>query len=399
MPVQHRMQSRRRIWWPVSVLLLACALRVAQLAAAQDIRSTRLYGSAIQFDVLNNMQVAEADVDYRFRAAKTGKIASFHWFDVYRKGGESGLDCDGYGCGTGGNVEICIYADDGTDQHLWGGKPLACTRDTSLRSGERIRGESFPVRPRVVAGKLYHLHWHNSDPHPDKNYISVDDVCVWHATTPRQPGIPDTDLAVLSGTKEVATETPIFQLEYADGSTQGQGYKEPWIYLPEEISGRSKVREILVVSGAERTVVSAAVRVNRASGLHALHITLATGSGTVLEEGDIASMAFPAGEKLTADARASQYALPMWGTYRFKSAHVLASGERYQLILSTAADTAFQTYGIQRGAAYGFSTGTYFADGHGEYSRDDGASWTGFRQSEQSVNHVDADLQFYFVLQ
>ena len=82
------------------------------------------YGPAIQFDVLNNAQVAQGDVDYRFRAATTGTVSSFVWYDVYVEGGDTTLcngsecECDGYGCGTGGTIEACIYTDDGTAQHL-----------------------------------------------------------------------------------------------------------------------------------------------------------------------------------------------------------------------------------------------------------------------------------------
>jgi hypothetical protein len=242
------------------------------------------------------------------------------------------------------------------------------------------------------------LHWHNTDPNPSRNFISVDDVCVWHPTKPRQPTISDTDLAVLFGIKEVDTDSPIFQLNYADGATQGQGYKESWNYESEYISGASKVRELISVSGTDRTVVSVSVRVNRVSGMKALSVTLATDSGSILEQGEIPAATFQAGERLTTNSYASQYVKPVWGTYTFSSLHTLISGKKYQLILSAPSDTVYQGYATQRASGYKFSSRTFFADGYGQFSHDNGSTWIGFRQTEDSVNHTDADIQFYFTL-
>jgi hypothetical protein len=364
-----------------------------------SMRGTEYYGSGVQFDVLDNQQVAEYDVDYRFRAVASSSLSSFIWYDVYKKGGSTSLTCDGYGCGTGGSVDICIFDDNGRPNHLWTGKPLGCVTDSNLRSGDRIRTEIFPVPPRLTAGKLYHLHWHNTDPSPTKNFISVDDICVWHPTTPRQPTIPDIDLAVLLGTKELDGDTPFFQLSYADGTTQGQGYKESWNYSAESISGGAKVREKITVSGSNRTVTSVSVRVNRVSGGSPLIVTLADGSGAIIEQGKIPALRFPDGFALNQNVYGSKYVRPSWGTYLFASPHILTPGQSYQLILSSPSDTVYQGYGIQRASGYKFTNSTFFGDGRGEFSRDNGSTWTGFSQSENSVDHSDADIQFYFTTQ
>jgi hypothetical protein len=356
------------------------------------------YGPAVQMDVLDNLPVAEADVDYRFRAASGSIVNSFIWWDKYGKVKNSVQVCDGYGCGTGGSVDICIYLDDGKPDHIWTGKPLGCVTDSNLRSGEQIRTETFPVSFQLDAGRLYHLHWHNTDANPVKNFISVNDICVWHPTKPRQPAIPDSDLAVIVGTKTVETDTPIFQLNYEDGTTQGQGYKESWNYMPEDISGGARTRELILVTGQVRTVKSLSVRVNRVSGNSALRVTLSTASGAVLEQGEIPAAIFPAGNRLTANSLASQYVTPTWGTYTFAIPRILRSNQYYQLILSAPADTVYQEYAIQKASVYGFSPRTFFADGHGEFSRDNGSTWAGFKQTEESRNHTDADIQFYFTL-
>lgn len=383
------------------------------------------YGAGLQFDVLDNHQVAQGDADFRFRATASGAATGFVWFDVYKKGGSSPgcagaqCECDGYGCGTGGALEACIYPDDGTLRHLpadpltqrgtgLAADPLACVTIQNPRSGQMLRSESFPNPPVLVQGILYHLHWHNADADADANFVSVDTGCVWHTSEPRQPTSPDTDMAVLSmywdGSQtvvnEVATDTPIFQLNYADGTTQGQGYIGSWNDEPMDISGPAEVREQFTVSGGDRTVTSLAVRVIRVSGSSPLTVTLATVSGQILEQGQIPASVFPAGEALDGNPADSQLVTPTWGTYNFTLPRTLAQGQNYQIILSAPADTRYQDYGIEKGLGYTFTGSTFFADGYGQFSLDGGASWTGFTQADGtatgSLNHSNADIQFYF---
>jgi len=383
------------------------------------------YGSKIGFDVLNNQPVSQGDVDYRFRAATSGLLTSFLWYDVYKEGGATpgcsgkACECDGYGCGTGGAIEICIYTDDGTAAHLptdsltqagTGAEaaPLACVSPANLRSGAVLRQDAFVSPPMLVKGTLYHLHWHNADPDPTANFISVDDDCVWHPTTPRQPTVADSDMAVLSiyndGTKivanEVATDTPIFQLNYDDGSSQGQGYIGSWNSDAQEISGGSAVREVIKVSSASVVVDGLNIRVNRVSGNSPLIVTLADASGATVEQGEIQASMFPLGPALTNDPKESAQVQPAWGSYVFKTARTLNLNESYSLTLTAAADTRYQAYGIEKGSAYGFGGDALFVDGLGQFSIDNGSRWSGFTQPDGtatgSVNHRNADIQFYF---
>ncbi len=389
--------------------------------AVTQIATNRYYGSGVQFDVLSNVQVAQGDVDYRFRAASSGAATGFIWYDVYVRGGDtagcSGIacECDGYGCGTGGTLQICIYPDDGSTSHLptdpltqqstgLQRPPLACVSPANLRAGAVVRTETFPAPAKLIEGTLYHLHWHNSDPHPTLNFISVDDDCVWHPTAPRQPTIPDTDLEVMSIynngekviVKAVATDTPIFQLNYADGTTQGQGYIDSWNVAAVDISGKDRVRELFMVNGTDRTVTGVSVRVSRVSGASPLTVVLATKAGSVLAQGEIPAQQFPLGEALTSVASTSQNVTPAWGTYVFSSPAVLSLGESYQLILSASSDTVYQDYEIEKGAGYGFSTNTFFGDGYGQFSIDNGNSWAGFPQPGGDANSSQADIQFTF---
>ncbi len=409
MSLRKSLPAQSFLWLALLIAYSAWGLVVG--ASIQS--SPAYYGSGFQFDVLDNQRVSEIDVDYRFRATHSGTVKGFIWYDVYVKGGATAgcsgaqCECDGYGCGTGGTLTVCIYSDDGTPSHFAADPqtqrstslqthPLACVSPHNLRSGAALRTEVFPAPPFLTAGTLYHLHWHNSDPNPTRNFLSVDDTCVWHATKPRQPTIPDTDLAVLVGTKLIETDTPIFQLNYSDGTTQGQGYKESWNYLSEKISGLAKIGEWFRVSESDRTVTSVSVRLNRISGADPLVVTLVDGDGSIIDQGTIPASSFSTGDALTGDTWASRSVRPDWGTFTFSKPHTLKVGRSYQLILSAPSNTVYQGYAIQRASGYKFTSPTFFGDGYGEFSRDDGLTWTGFRQSEDSFNHKDADIQFYF---
>ena len=87
----------------LSALLIfagACSFAVC----ADALGDSGFYGSGVQFDALNNAQVAEADVDYRFRAAASGAVKSFLWYGAFGKNRDR-FSCDGYACGTGGTVK------------------------------------------------------------------------------------------------------------------------------------------------------------------------------------------------------------------------------------------------------------------------------------------------------
>lgn len=347
------------------------------------------YGSGIQFDSLSNAQVAALDIDYRFRASTTAALSSFLWYST--SGPNSG--CNGYGCGTGGSLQVCLYSDDGSDSHLWNAaQPIACLQEPNLRGKGGLRSDAFSTAPQLQAGTLYHLHWHNSDPNHAQNYTSVNNLFVWHATTPRQPTVSDTDLAVLEGTQVLTQFSPIFQLNYDNGSVQGQGYMECWIQAPADISDKAMVRENFTVTDSNRLVSAVSVRVNRASGNSPLILTLATLSGTVLAQGSVAASNFPQ-QALSGDSSANQ---PVWGRYQFPAPLTLVVGQSYQLQLSATADTRYQAYGIHKGTIYNFHPPSFFRDGYSQFSIDNGNSWTGFNQPNGPPNNLDADIQFFF---
>jgi hypothetical protein len=259
-----------------------------------------------------------------------------------------------------------------------------------------LRTETFPSPPSVTAGTLYHIHWRNSSADATNNFISVDAEFVWDETVPRQPTIPDSDLAVFRGATLQANDTPIFQLDYANGVSQGQGYIENWVETAPSISGQNQVREQFTVSGDTRWATSVSLRLRRDStttGTSPLTVRLETAAGDVIEEGTIPAETFPLGS--STDTEDNHNA---WGTYLFSSARELTSGESYHLVLTAPADTVFRAQPIRRGPTYGFTPATFFGDGYGQYSTDGGATWSGFDQPGGDTNRSDGDVQLFFTL-
>jgi len=376
-------------------------------SSTAGVSSDGYYGSGLQFDALDNFPIQYADVDYRFRAVESGAVNSFIWWN---QNGitDSGQDlCPHYGCGNGGTIQICIYPDDGTANHFYTGAPLACvTHYGDLRTTNHIRTDTFSVPPILTAGTLYHLHWTNLDADPVANFISVNNTVVFTPTVPMQPTVSDVDLAVLTGgngsypAEQSKQDTPIYQLNYANGTVQGQGYVESWIELPVDISGINEVSEAFTVSGSNRTVSQVSVRLSEISGNEPLTVTLAALSGTTIEQGTIASfqqVVWPSSMNTSGTWPAYQ---PVWGNYTFTSPHILAAGQTYRLTLSTSSNALYQAYAIHRGTIYGLTSPSFFGDGQGaQLSTNDGSGWSCFTQPGGSVNNCDADLQFFFVTQ
>jgi hypothetical protein len=141
------------------------------------------------------------------------------------------------------------------------------------------------------------------------------------------------------------------------------------------------VRETFVISGGDRTVTMAAVRVRRTAGASQLFMTLETGSGGVID-----SVAIPA----KAIQLSSQSAIggEVWAIATFVRPHTLKNGVRYDLRLSTYSGTTYTTIPIREGTDAGFISHR-FTDGSGQRMVD-GAHWGDlYRWSP-------VDLQFYF---
>ena len=349
--------------------------------------SSGCYGPGLGADSLANTVVGGPYgniVSYRFRAGHSGSLQQIHVYLILRAG---------YAAGTGGKLQVTVNADDGTPAH----NPSSTVLASYLLSDPLAATPSinfpifkFSVPPTLAAGQLYHIVFTNVDASPSVNYLSVDTLYYAKASTPNQPTISDVDSAeLLAGPGRAWAPrkgyTPILELDYQDGSSELNGYIEAWIGAPQNISGASAVRETLTVTGPQRTVASASIRVARISGADPLIVRLENGDGTLIEQGEIPAASIP----LTSPASYT------WTTFTFSSAHTLLAGQNYHLQFGSASTSTYQVFPIRKGSNYGFQDTTYFPDGYAQFSQN--GSWTGWTQWGVT-NRTDGDLQFYFSL-
>ncbi len=335
-------------------------------------------------DALGNLQVGGSSsgasntlVSYRFRAERSGALAGFraYWLNQ---------DYPGYGGGTGGTIRVSVEAD---NAGVPSGSVLAST--DVVHPASDFPFVRFPSRASLSAGVLYHLVFTNIDPNPTVNFVSLD--LSWVAggsLSPRQPNVPDSDYAALEklgtgGWHLQGAYTPILDLTYGSGAHQGQGYMEIED-TPLAISGaNSMVRERITVSGGDRVVTGAAVRVARTSGTGNLVMRLEDSSGSLIDSFVVSAGSVPT---LSTGGTASG----VWVSGSFSAPRTLVNGATYHLRLSTDSSTSLWTRGIQQGSSYGFDPATYFADGVLQATTNGGSSWS-------TVPGLGdrGDLQFY----
>lgn len=349
--------------------------------------SSGCYGPAIGADGLANTTIGPNGntVSYRFRARQSGPLQQLRLYLIPDRAGYSG--------GTGGMLRISIRLDDGTLAHNPSNTTLASyllSAPLAATPSRYFPLVSFASPPALISGQIYHIVFDNADPNPSANFLSVDALYLQVPTTPVQPAFNDIDGAVLlrSGSGAWAPRkgyTPIMELRYSDGSSEGVGYIESWIGAPQPISGANAVREAFTVSGIPRKVGIVGIRAARISGTDNVRVRLETGDGALIEEGLIASTAFPLNSS-------PSY---RWGVYAFSSSHTLVPGERYHLVLEVPSSSSYQVFPIRKGAYYGFGETTFFRDGSAEFKQD--THWVGWTQWGVA-NRTDSDLQFYFGL-
>ena len=357
------------------------------------------YGSGLNVDSLANTPIGQAanfQVSYRIRANHTGALQGFRPMFIWSPSKA------GYAAGTGGTIQIQLQSDDGSPSHNPSGTVLATMVHTfpvatvNTAASDFYPELAFNSQPQLQAGTLYHVVFTNIDADPTANWVCLDSAYMDTANSPNQPTIADTDLQTLwrmgSGPwsarggsyTPVESFTPILELDYADGASQGQGYMEFWVYDAMPISGAQGVRETFTVSGADRTVVSVAVRLKHVSGSGPLTISLERGDGTLIDQQTVAAASVPVPPGFSGNT---------WVQVAFAAPRSLAAGQSYQLALSAPADTVYSAYPMRKGSDQGFKATTVFPDGHAEFNP--GTGWVGWTQWGVA-NRSDSDLQFYF---
>ena len=329
-------------------------------------------------------------MSYRFRATESSALQDIAVYILDQRH-------PGYGGGTGGSLRIQVRSDDGTAEHAPSGTVLATVNVADPGDGPGAQNVyAFPSPATLVAGRLYHIVFTNTDPNPTVNYVSLDGLFVFSETARWQPAFSNTDWANLIRYGSGAWEqdrgsgqgiiTPIMQLDYANGQHAGVGYMEVWVGMHKTISGSAKAREAFTVSGPDRRVSSVSVRLERVSGSSPLAVRLEKGDGTLVASGSIPASAIPVGDPTRRGRR------PAGPRSTSAQPVTLQSGQRYHLVLSSSADTDYSIFVIRKGSSYGFSPQTYFSDGLAQYTT--GSGWTGFDGWSGPSN--EGDLQLYF---
>ncbi|MFN8185167.1 MAG: hypothetical protein U0R23_12175 [Candidatus Nanopelagicales bacterium] len=378
----------RRLPLLICALVLAVAGCSSVSVIASDPEPAEVYGTSFNADTLANLNMGGqwlGTPSYRFTAAQSSTLDSVR---LHLLGNRHG---PGYAGGTGGTIRMTVQTDKGG---VPSGEVLA-SRDFqwSDANGSNFPLFSFGSPARLNAGQRYHLVFTNIDSAPTVNYMSLNNMFVFgDPLVPRQPNHSDSHYFTTlmkegSGAWTVwAGYTPNVELIYGNGAYQGQGVVDLDTATGSVIAGPDQmVRERMTVSGIDRLVSGAAVRIARTSGTGDLVVRLEDANGTLIDSFSVPTSSVPVIDRLV-DGKAG-----VWVSGSFSKPHSLTKGNTYYLRLSTNSATTLWTRGIKQGRNYGFDPGTYFADGQLEVSSDGGATWAvppGLWQ--------DGDLQFYF---
>jgi len=357
-----------------------------------------IYGSCIQGDSLANTPIGPSgnQVSYRFRAGPGGPLLGVRPFLIwsFRKAGYHG--------GTGGILRVEIQPDDGSPAHAPSGQVLATSQQTLnlVPASDRFYPLiAFDREPVLKAGSLYHAVFSNVDPRGAVNFVSVNAIFSRTREIPAQPALPDEDWAMLfrnsahprweprrtPGTSEAFT--PILEVYYEGGGSQGVGYLEFWMGAPRPIGGAATVGEVFTVTGATRKVEAVHLRVRRLAGKGPLAARLESREGKPLAEASCL-------ESLPAASASCALGGCGWVEAAFpRPPPRLQVGHTYRLVLAARGDGRFEAFPMRKGSDKGFTAATVFGDGHAEFN--DGEGWKGWTQWGQP-NRKDSDLQFYF---
>ena len=286
-------------------------------------------------------------------------------------------------------MRVSVQADDGSGHPS--GTDLASVNYAATNpsgSWNRYDAVTFASPATLTKGKLYYIVFTNLNSAPRSNYISVNETFVYGSVlSPRQPEFPDSDYAVLttqSGSWGIQGQyTADMDVAYSNGMHDGDGYYQAEIDMYGTISGTSDlVREHFTVSGGNRTISNVAVRMRRTSGSSPLVLSLQSSTGAVID-----SVSIPA-SSVAQSSPGGDNGGQVWVAGTFGSAHTLASGSTYSLVLSTASGTTYTATPIREASDLGY--GSYvFSDGSAQETTN-GSSWADIYQWGA------LDLQFYF---
>lgn len=370
-----------------------------------------VYGNFWSGDQLDNEPIGglgNQQLSFRWRSEYTEEITHFRWHNNFNYSRE------GYHAGDGGTIRLELQTDDGR------GFPSGDVRASHVISG--LANAENPVyfpkiawdEPvRVAAGEVYHVLFKNVHDDPEGNYISINTLHQINESQ-RQKCLSDSDLALLyltdtSDWAVLGKRSPSHEFYFRDGRTQGLGYIHTWSSTTGQIKyieGQNKIREIFTVAAGPINVTDISVRVSRNGQTFAetvehpltAHLVDITNNNT-----EISSCILP--QDAIADGcsdgclNAGQiekvsftYATCDWSDGPIS----LLDGNSYAVELSAPPNVPYTSFVMQQGSNYGYSSSSYFSDGHAEFTTDGGATWELWTNWNNGPNNRrDVDLQFF----
>lgn len=302
---------------------------------------------------------------FRFRAKRTGYIRSVRWSNTTGAGYSSGDP----------QARISLQADDGSSLHRPTGTILSqCPTFLPAKSDNAGTLSTFSTPYQVTAGQLYHVVFETLGPGSGDTW-SINCIVMQNGQASPRWGSGALDMGALffnngswstqGGIAMHPGYYPIMELAYSDTAggaivdRQGQGFvslSDP-VY---QITGDTQVRERIVVSGGDRTVVGVIVFCERVqgTGTSPLIASLESTPGTPL-----ATATFPATDFVTGDGIRNHDPTPRPAERLFTVARTLSDGGTYYLRLSTDAGTTYMTEAATKGSGWGYDPSLCFGDG------------------------------------
>jgi hypothetical protein len=343
-------------------------------------------GSLVQADALGNTVIGGFDrtqLSFRFRATWTGSVVAVRVYVIKNVNGRSG-----YSQGNGGTMRVALQADGGQGRHVPTGRRLA---SASFRPAERgfwplVR---FAKSAHIESGRLYHVVFTNTDPQPERNFVSIN-ALYSGSRLGRAPAVPD-DLAVLeadgggggAGAWQLRRSRPreyylpIVDVVGGGGQHDGLGYMEVWD--PKPIGGEAGVRQLVRIGDKTTRINGAWLRVKRESGADApLSLAIDQADGKTLASATVPAASVPTGD-------------PGWVYARFSEPASVPPHTDIALTASASSGSAYEAFPIRKGSEFGFSRELMYANGYAQF--DDGDGWVGWDQWGGHDRRT-SDLQF-----
>ena len=343
--------------------------------------------SVVGMSSLSNVRLRTNRAAYRFTADRDGSIESMRLYFIVN------TSRSGYAAGSGGSINVTV-APEGSD----GLPDESCTMagrfqatfglvDGAYSGADRgqfikdslLGGWDFSEPISVEAGEKYFIIFDNADPSPANNFVSLDLVIdLIPDSAAGQGPIPSparrTDFSFFEDREGQAWfqadehssghwRTPIFQVEYADGGTQGQGFMQYEARNAFELSGSSAIRTTIEL-GQDRTVSELAARVASHPSAPVI-LELTTIDGEVLR-----SVTAPASGTIN-------YRGAVWAEGTVEPL-TLKAGAEYALVVRAGSGYSGSIVPLQAGLTYGFTADSVFPFGRAQTSPD-GKDWSDWR--------------------